>query len=610
MSPSQPAAKPGHGDSFPAAADIRGQLERIVNSPSFPASTLRRALLQFLIDETLAGRADRLKGFTIAVAVFGRDETFDAQTDPIVRLEARRLRRDLDGYYAGAGVDDPVRISIPKGAYVPSFERKAAAPGSGPPVAPAEASDAPTAAFAPPDKLRGAPSGHGARRRLLIALAVAAVIAAAVSGLLLTQRQYGRTAAARVAPQEQGATVIVLPFEALSLNDEDKFLAAGLTQQLVSNLMRFAGLRLYSVDGSSRQSPSADLLSLGQRLAIAYTVSGSLRSSGEGVRLSVSLVNAGSGQVLWSETYDRSLTPHNILDLEAELTASIATRLGAPYGIVRQVTTDQLANNTPQTMAAYACVLRAYTYRRSFAHELYAPVRACLTDAVQTDPGYADAWALLGWIHLDGARFGYVQAADTAREMDEALVSARHAVELAPLSPVGLQALSAITFYRGAYDDAEQIQRRALALNPHDPETLAQLGWRLAVRGRWDEGLGYLTQAIGRTVDPPPWYYFAFAMHDYINGDYAKAMVAAENAARDRYGFGLALVAMIQAALGDQQKAEHALSEMAARSPRLARDPAAYFRNAGGDEALIGRLVDGLHQAGWKPPSESLAVAE
>lgn len=97
-------------------------------------------------------------------------------------------------------------------------------------------------------------------------------------------------------------------------------------------------------------------------------------------------------------------------------------------------------------MAAYGCVLRAYAYRRTFARDQYAPVRACLADAVRLDPGYADAWALLGWVHLDGARFGYVSEADAASEMDQAYKAAQRAVDLAPRGLVGLQALSAITF--------------------------------------------------------------------------------------------------------------------------------------------------------------------
>ncbi|MEZ5864589.1 MAG: hypothetical protein R3D25_11195 [Geminicoccaceae bacterium] len=90
-----------------------------------------------------------------------------------------------------------------------------------------------------------------------------------------------------------------------------------------------------------------------------------------------------------------------------------------------------------------------------------------------------------------------------------------------------LQVLAVVRFYDGDFAGAEEAQRRALALNPNDPETLAQLGWRLAVRGDFDEGLVYLRRAIDRSVNPPGWYYQLIAIHDFMQGDYAAALAAA-----------------------------------------------------------------------------------
>ena len=97
-------------------------LNRILSSHEFAASERRRALLRFIVEETLAGRSNSLKGYTIALAVFGRQDLFDPQADPVVRLEARRLRRDLDSYYVGVGQQNPIRITIPKGSYIASFD--------------------------------------------------------------------------------------------------------------------------------------------------------------------------------------------------------------------------------------------------------------------------------------------------------------------------------------------------------------------------------------------------------------------------------------------------------------------------------------------------------
>jgi adenylate cyclase len=100
---------------------IRAQLERILGHPEFHATEKMRDFLRFVVEQTLAGNARQLKGFTIATEVFGRDEDFDAAQDPVVRIQAGRLRRAMERYYLVAGVWDPVHIDIPKGGYVPVF---------------------------------------------------------------------------------------------------------------------------------------------------------------------------------------------------------------------------------------------------------------------------------------------------------------------------------------------------------------------------------------------------------------------------------------------------------------------------------------------------------
>ena len=105
---------------------IQIELERIIASSAFDASLRNRAFLRFVVEETLAGRGDRIKAYTIATSVLGRDEAFDPQSDPIVRIEASRLRRSLERYYLMAGQDDPIRIDIPNGATSPRFSARAA----------------------------------------------------------------------------------------------------------------------------------------------------------------------------------------------------------------------------------------------------------------------------------------------------------------------------------------------------------------------------------------------------------------------------------------------------------------------------------------------------
>lgn len=106
---------------YPDAVDARAALERIVGSDRFAASPRLANFLRFVVETTLSGQSECLKGYTVGVGALGRPDSFDPQTDPIVRVEAVRLRRALARYYAGAGARDPVVIEMPRGRYVPRF---------------------------------------------------------------------------------------------------------------------------------------------------------------------------------------------------------------------------------------------------------------------------------------------------------------------------------------------------------------------------------------------------------------------------------------------------------------------------------------------------------
>ncbi len=105
-------------------ADIRRQIERILQSRGLESSPRLQEFLEYIVDEYLAGRAGRIKGVTIAQAVYGADASFDPESNSIVRVEAGRLRRRLEQYYLAKGVSDPIIIEIPKGGYAPTFRRR------------------------------------------------------------------------------------------------------------------------------------------------------------------------------------------------------------------------------------------------------------------------------------------------------------------------------------------------------------------------------------------------------------------------------------------------------------------------------------------------------
>ena len=116
----------------PDAAQVRAQVERMTKSHVFANSPQLSAFLLFIVEAALRGKGERLKGYTIGVEVLRRDVSFDPQIDPIVRVEATRLRRAIERYYAGPGADDAVMIALPRGGYVPRISWRAGSPGAAP----------------------------------------------------------------------------------------------------------------------------------------------------------------------------------------------------------------------------------------------------------------------------------------------------------------------------------------------------------------------------------------------------------------------------------------------------------------------------------------------
>jgi len=122
----------------PADREVRDEVERIVSSATFRPADRLKHFLTFVATEVLQGKGDSLKEYVVGVQVFGREAGFDPRTDPVVRVQARRLRARLDRYYRDEGQHDDIVVSLPKGGYAPAFSRRAGA-STARPVTPAPA---------------------------------------------------------------------------------------------------------------------------------------------------------------------------------------------------------------------------------------------------------------------------------------------------------------------------------------------------------------------------------------------------------------------------------------------------------------------------------------
>ncbi|MGD9714187.1 MAG: hypothetical protein AB7V46_19320, partial [Thermomicrobiales bacterium] len=235
--------------------------------------------------------------------------------------KARRLRRDLDSYYVDAGANCHVRISVPKGAYVPTFQRRAEEDVS---VADDRlcSEQGPSSNDIAQASLTGAARAKSLRHIRAAALAVVAafVLAFAVWALL----NGSKTSIVETTTREPA--VLVMPFEALGMSDDTRFIAQGLTSELVSNLYRFPGFRLYSL------TPGADDT---QKLGVAYIVKGNVRSELADIQVAVQVIKPATDQIIWSKVYTRRPDREAMISVQSDVAAQIASAVGQPYGIVK-----------------------------------------------------------------------------------------------------------------------------------------------------------------------------------------------------------------------------------------------------------------------------------
>lgn len=594
-----PGVKSMHGDAWsatasadaspgavPSAADVRAELARLSANPGFDASERRLRFLQFIVDKTLAGKAADLKGFSIAMEVFGRDETFDSQTDPVVRLEARRLRRDLDSFYIGPGAGHPLRISIPKGGYVPQFDWlqdagpvTAAVPSA---VPAAETPATPVGSVEPASPATLAPGVRRYWRALALGLVPVAALALAFAVFA-----WNRAPAPSAALAGHGfPRVIIDPFVATDGSDASRAISAGLGSEVLFDLSKFGDLRLYQSDGTTVVPPAPG--------AATYLVKGDVVSEDGMARIVVRLLDAASGELIWSEGYDVPLDTASLIGLRQEISARIATTLGQPYGPLADDLRSKAAAGAASSLESHLCVLRSYGYRRNFSPAERGPVRVCLEASVARDPTYADAWAMLGWLYLDTGRFDY-GAAEVTGIYAKGADAAERALALDPDNLLALKALASIRHYEGDYGESETLIRRALALNPYDPDTLAQLGWRLAVRGRFDEGVPYLLEAIDRSVAPPGWYSHLVLIRLYQQGEFARMLAMADLASHDGSQYSLAMASLAALRLGDADRAARSAARIPATSI-LRRDPEAFFHRHHATDAISAEMSAALRE--------------
>jgi len=480
----------------------RDELRHILADPNFHCTERNRRFLKFISEELFAGRHEAIKAYTIAVDVFGRSSSFDPSIDPIVRIEATRLRAALMRYYEHHGRRHSIHIDLPRGRYIPEFVKTG-----------------PSANPNPDSRILQIPGGvdlphrDPAPSRLHpVAVRKWIVGTAGLAGLLLG-------ALLIVASWLEGTGAANLsnrPSIAIQVSPADTDHggpASALRQALTVALSRFQTLRISSPDRTPERRGNA---SAGLAASRTSDFLVTLKYDHSDGRPSVwwQLIDHSRGEVLESRMEVSTGDYTSWAGLSGPLIPKMANEIAGRQGVVGR--TEAAADSLHPTLGS-GCIARARIAIDTSSPAALDVARQCLLATLERRPADADAHASLATVLL-----ALLMENKSGKLAAEALDHANRAVALDPESPNSYYAQMLARYYNGQPDSAILSGRRANALNPFDAVISADLGSILFLTGRWNEGLALISGA--NRISNRPFAGEILAFDAYRQGSYEEAL--------------------------------------------------------------------------------------
>lgn len=568
---------PPQSGGGPSESEVRAGLDRVLASNAFRASPQLGAFLRYVVEASLGGRGASLKGYTIGVEALGRDPRFNPQVDPIVRVEATRLRRALERYYADDGSTDPVVIILQRGSYAPTFAWRTAA--SGAPVLPPAAGAARTPA-----------------RALLAVLFFGALIA--LAGLIAlpgrgranhdappaTTTALDPAAASRLPPGNGMPTIYIEPLRVTGTPRPDQIAAASLTDKI-----RDAFARFDTINVASEPRPAADA---------GYRLAGSLEYGETATTLRFQLIDTAQSTIAWSRSFDYPAAAADQDAAEDTIVVGLTNTLLQSYGVIRaRDRAHQLA--APDGDPRYRCMLEAADSLRFPDRSLHEGARACLERLTALDPSFAVGFEYLALIYYREDALGLPPHPDDSPALDRALRAARRAIELSPASGRAYQDLFVVLYARHDVAAAFAAGDKAIALNKYDLITLAEYGGRLIMTGEVARGLEMLRRSAAHSGGVlPAWQHYYFFLGNYLAGDIKQATFHAGQITTDDYPLGLVARAIAANRCGHGGEAHRLIERLIELQPAWRTDARRLLEKSIYVPQSVDRMLHDLAAAG------------
>lgn len=422
----------------PTSDQIREQLKSIADAPPFANQNKMRRFLHYIVEQTLAGNERKLKQYSIATEALGRNDSFDPEIDPIVRLEAGKLRKALEAYYLGQGASDRLRITVPKGGYVPAFS------------------------YAEPSHEQG--------------------------GLTRTNTTL-----------DQSRLLVVAP-SPLPDSDPCRVIVHSLFEQLTVELARYSDFSVVLPDSPQATTPfGTSPYALAEEYNARFVVTNGSGRTGNKVRMTIRLHDVRTETIIWTESFDFDVGVESLFESLDRTARRVAAEIADFHGVICRLLSVEAASRDDD-WSVHKAILRHRYVARITNERVYRRARADLEHGIEVAPYNSMLWAALAhtiftgnvagfdedtdWLRLveryaqhsfeldHGCAYGHVVAATLGiynRDLDGTLETCRRIMEYNAHAPSTMLSAGFFRSLAGDWDTGAKMLSEALEMIPHPP---------------------------------------------------------------------------------------------------------------------------------------------
>jgi tetratricopeptide (TPR) repeat protein len=553
---------------------VLAALDRVKAWPELVRSPQLVRFLDYIVRRSLEGQAQTIKAYSIAVDVFGRPVDFDPQSDPIVRVQARRLRGLLEQYYASAGSQDEVRIVLPVGRYVPDFIHSAVAPLSDASAVspPAEAEDAHVAHV---------PISRRWRGQVTMSWFVLLIIAMGAGALAYSLSTWS--------PRQEQQTVrqgLVLPtlkivdFQNLTDDSSITTVVQGLAVTLIERLQQLGYVDVSYAGGVGvTTDPTAN----------SFAFSGLVRRDAnlpDGLQYNVILTERGTGNVVWNRSVSFPAAEARAAGTMERFAIDIMGVLGNPRGPLHANARQFLSQSDVTGIESpYLCRQLFTLYRETQSIGASERARSCYMALPEDSRRSGSSLAALASLIGESAERDGVPSAERMERYREANVLITEALQAAPTSSFVWEQRGRLHEALDSHEQAEASFSTALQINPSNIDALAAQARHMAFVGKLNDAVPLASRALATYSIIPDWYYGVPTLVAIRDGNYAAARRSAAIYSRADRQMGPILALLVASRSGDT-------AEVARQLPSILEVPG--FRHMGIITQLRRRVTDGV----------------